>query len=74
MVDWVLQKVKLVEITPISAHHPVRDINLRQLKHVEYMLVQILKLLKVKRPLNVQELIVTLYMVSENVIRLLADK
>lgn len=65
MTDCILQKVKSVGITPVSANRPVRDINLIQLKHVEYMLAQIHKLLKVKRPLNVRELIVTLHTVSE---------
>lgn len=73
MVDNVLQKVKMVEITPATADRP-RDINLQQLKHVEYMLAQIHKLLKVKRPLNVRELIVTLHMVSKESDIRLVDK
>lgn len=65
MVEYVLAKVNLVEITPVSATRPVRDINLVQLKHVEYMMAHIHKLLMKKRPLNVRELIVTLYTVSK---------
>lgn len=71
MVQCVLKKVNLVEITAATDRRP-RDINLVQLKYVEYMLVQIEILLKAKRPMKVRELIVALYMVR-NGLRLTID-
>lgn len=62
MTDCVLQKVNLVEIIPATNGRP-GDIDLAQLKYVEYMLVQIHILLKNGRSMNVRELIVALYTV-----------
>lgn len=62
MTDCVLQKVNLVEIIPATNGRP-GDIDLAQLKFVEYMLVQIHILLKNGRSMNVRELIVALYTV-----------
>lgn len=67
MTHCVLQKVNLVEITAATARTP-RDINLVQLKYVEYMLVHIELLLKAKRPMKVCEIIVALYMVRNHFI------
>lgn len=62
MTDCVLQKVNLVKIEEATATRP-RQTDLVQLKYVEYMLHQIHILLKVKRSMNVRELIVALYTV-----------
>lgn len=62
MTQCVLEKVKLVEVTPATQHRP-RDINLEQLKSVENMLVHIKALIKLKRPMNVRQLIITLFTV-----------
>lgn len=65
MVQCVLKKVNLVEITVATRRTP-RNINLVQLKYVEYMLVQIGILVKTKRPMKVRELIVALYTVRND--------
>lgn len=63
MTQCVLQKVDLVEVTPATPRRP-REINLDQLKCVQNMLIHIQILMKLKRPMNVRQLIVALYAVS----------
>lgn len=63
MTQCALEQVAMVEVTHATARRP-RDINLVQLKHVQNMLVHFQALMKLKRPMNVRQLIVALYLVS----------